>query len=265
METDKRNLLKSFNCTQCNLSFRKCVEAKEFESNCPTCDLKCKETPQISLAEKILKLMAKENKKISPFIASVKRSQHEFSKMFNTYAFDVFEDFFIDNYSSNFTSNFQKPMTRIVFVKSQKVHKDVKPLTPSEMNNLFTIKMNELYCKPIDNGVNDIIYEYPTCLLCLRDIEKDFNTIIINCGHIFHSDCITTFLEKHGVCPVCQYNIKDNNKEMITMNNGSQGNQDKIKDDIFKRAIITPVSSLSNKTFAKHNINIYGEQEAIIS
>lgn len=269
METNKCNLLKSFKCFQCNLSFRKCVKSKEFESNCPTCDTKCKETPQASLAEKMHKLMSKQKEKCSPFTGSVNRSQHEFSTMFNTYSFDVFEDFFIDNYSSNFTSNFQNPMTRIVFVKSQKINKDIKQLPSSEIDGLFHIKMNKLYCKSIHKDHNDdILFEYPTCLICLREIVEDANTIIINCGHIFHSGCITCSLEKHGICPVCQYNIKDNKKDITKMNKSDQSKEKKNKKEeiyVVKRAISTPVGFLSNKVFAQQNINIYGEQEAIIS
>jgi hypothetical protein len=48
--------------------------------------------------------------------------------------------------------------------------------------------------------------ENESCAICLSDFESSDNVIKINCGHIFHADCIQRWADQGArpVCPVCR-------------------------------------------------------------
>ena len=48
--------------------------------------------------------------------------------------------------------------------------------------------------------------ENESCAICLSDFESSDNVIKINCGHIFHEDCIRTWAREGArrTCPVCR-------------------------------------------------------------
>jgi len=46
------------------------------------------------------------------------------------------------------------------------------------------------------------------CSVCLIDFEIDEENVIkLPCNHIYHKDCVTTWLTKHCTCPVCRYEL----------------------------------------------------------
>lgn len=46
------------------------------------------------------------------------------------------------------------------------------------------------------------------CVVCLADLEKDEHAIELNCGHIYHSDCIETYLKEYSYkCPICRKEV----------------------------------------------------------
>ena len=49
-------------------------------------------------------------------------------------------------------------------------------------------------------------WEAPTCVICLQDLSS--NLAAINCGHIFHEDCISDCISnKTKNCPLCRERI----------------------------------------------------------
>ena len=75
-----------------------------------------------------------------------------------------------------------------------------------------------------DSGLKeDIIKNYPItkiknprklsenkkkCLICLENFKKGDNSIVLPCIHIFHSECIKTWMKKKNSCPLCKNKIK---------------------------------------------------------
>lgn len=48
----------------------------------------------------------------------------------------------------------------------------------------------------------------PTCSICLEEIEKKDAIKVKVCGHIFHKDCISEWVEIRNNCPMCRSVIK---------------------------------------------------------
>ena len=46
------------------------------------------------------------------------------------------------------------------------------------------------------------------CTICLEDYVNGDNSIALPCIHIFHADCIKTWLKNQNTCPICKFEIK---------------------------------------------------------
>jgi hypothetical protein len=157
---------------------------------------------------------------ISPFNGSVNRHPFNFiyGDVFSSFFMTPTEDVFMDNFASNFTSNFANPMTRIIFIQTNMNEGQQRPAASREaVKQLKRFKMNEEYCKKKDEKL-----EYPTCSVCLVEINKEEDTVLIPCGHLFHEGCITKWLDMNNTCPVCRYELPtdDSNRR----NNTARGN-----------------------------------------
>ncbi len=88
---------------------------------------------------------------------------------------------------------------------------------PTDLHSLRENSTVDLY--------QNIESDYDTCCICrerLRntDIIRRFNS----CNHIFHMNCIDTWLESHTVCPVCRSDIRDNENDNENENENSSDN-----------------------------------------
>ncbi|KAL5566127.1 hypothetical protein UlMin_029291 [Ulmus minor] len=51
------------------------------------------------------------------------------------------------------------------------------------------------------------------CAVCLNEFEDDETLRLIpKCDHVFHPECIDTWLESHTTCPVCRANLAEPNE-----------------------------------------------------
>ena len=46
------------------------------------------------------------------------------------------------------------------------------------------------------------------CTICLEDYVNGDDSIALPCIHIFHANCIKTWLKNQNTCPICKYEIK---------------------------------------------------------
>ncbi|KAG6574079.1 E3 ubiquitin-protein ligase MPSR1, partial [Cucurbita argyrosperma subsp. sororia] len=51
------------------------------------------------------------------------------------------------------------------------------------------------------------VSEQTQCVICLDEIEVGGLAKEMPCNHKFHGDCIEKWLELHGSCPVCRYEM----------------------------------------------------------
>ena len=48
----------------------------------------------------------------------------------------------------------------------------------------------------------------PTCSICLEEMELKDAVKVKNCGHMFHKNCISEWIELRNTCPLCRSVIK---------------------------------------------------------
>lgn len=84
-------------------------------------------------------------------------------------------------------------------------------------NNNFTQPNNEEKIKKLNKFIlNDENYkkdkdgniEINTCCICLNDLKKNEEVVLLSCKHIFHWKCGLNWLKIKNVCPMCRYEIK---------------------------------------------------------
>mgnify|MGYP003689031605 FL=1 len=59
--------------------------------------------------------------------------------------------------------------------------------------------------------------EFTQCTICMENFTNNSIVRKINgCGHLFHINCIDTWLEENITCPVCRTDLREieNNEEM---------------------------------------------------
>ena len=60
-----------------------------------------------------------------------------------------------------------------------------------------------------NDNIEDIIENNIICSICLSLFEKGDTVNKLKCGHLFHDECITTWLtnDNMGTCPNCRKSI----------------------------------------------------------
>ena len=118
-----------------------------------------------------------------------------------------FNGSFRDNYSSNFRSNlgnFFAQLIEIVRRNREEAERNKHPPTKKEaLDKLKKFPMSDKYCKKDKKGK----LELPQCCICLTDIAKGEETVLLPCGHMFHWPCCLTWLKSKNTCPVCRFEL----------------------------------------------------------
>ncbi len=114
-------------------------------------------------------------------------------------------DLFRTNFSSNFRSNFMNDDTLFEYLNNISANRENKrpPTSKKTIERLKSFKMSEKYCK---NNLGKL--EYPSCSVCISDISNREETILLPCGHMYHSKCILEWLNQNNTCPVCRFELK---------------------------------------------------------
>ena len=62
-------------------------------------------------------------------------------------------------------------------------------------------EIKEIKLNPDNNNNNT------KCIICLSEFEIGDQVSALPCAHVFHSECIASWLKKHCQCPVCKFDI----------------------------------------------------------
>lgn len=76
----------------------------------------------------------------------------------------------------------------------------IKGLKESLLNQLPEMKVND---------INKLDPEKRKCVICLNNFQQMDTITVLPCVHIFHTECIKTWLQSHPDCPLCKFIIKE--------------------------------------------------------
>ena len=125
---------------------------------------------------------------------------------FGSFFNDDFRNNFSSNFRSNFRGNFLNEIIRILERNQEEAARRAHPPTSEEtLKKLKRFPLSDKYCKKDKNGK----IELPSCCICLNDIEKNEETVLLPCGHMFHWNCCLTWLKNNNTCPMCRFELKD--------------------------------------------------------
>ena len=51
-------------------------------------------------------------------------------------------------------------------------------------------------------------FENNECVICLDNMIKGENVIIIKCGHKYHTKCLNEWFLRKKICPICDFLVK---------------------------------------------------------
>ncbi len=71
----------------------------------------------------------------------------------------------------------------------------------SNVNNIS--QLNSIILENIDK----LCPEKKRCIICLENFERFDKVINLSCLHMFHNNCIKTWLESKNYCPICKNKI----------------------------------------------------------
>lgn len=118
---------------------------------------------------------------------------------------NIYNDLFRNNYTSNFSTNQGTyDLLNLINITKSKSHTD----NNKYKKLLKKFKMTKKYCKKNDKGK----LEYPSCCICITDIIMNQDTILINCGHMFHDKCVNQWFDTKKSCPSCRYDLNQESK-----------------------------------------------------
>ena len=61
--------------------------------------------------------------------------------------------------------------------------------------------------KEIRNQDNNNNNNNNKCIICLSEFELGDQVSALPCAHVFHTECIASWIKKHCQCPVCKFNV----------------------------------------------------------
>ncbi len=109
----------------------------------------------------------------------------------------------MQNFASSSTTYYSNAQTVVNNNRNYATQHGSKPIKDESLSNLKQFPLSNKYCKKGKDGK----YELPSCCICLSEIKKGKNTILLPCKHMFHSKCITDWLKSNNTCPMCRKEI----------------------------------------------------------
>ena len=71
-------------------------------------------------------------------------------------------------------------------------------------NNDNNSNNNNSNISRILENIDNLAPEKKRCTICLEDFERFDKVINLSCLHMFHDNCIKTWIKKNKYCPICK-------------------------------------------------------------
>jgi hypothetical protein len=113
--------------------------------------------------------------------------------------FEDDDEYFRDELDS-LNENFEELDLRLLRIKK------TNGLEQQIIDNMEIYKMKNV--EKLDN-------DKKKCTICLENYVDGDDSIALPCIHIFHADCIKTWVKDHNTCPICKKDIIYDNEEVV--------------------------------------------------
>ena len=147
-----------------------------------------------------------------------------YSKSYNEqgeiYYNDLFNISLNDNNNSRYINNYQININNNININNGE-------RTENNNNNIFQFSIEEsdlaYNLSNLDNesnvnrslnfnsialeSIDKLCPEKKRCTICLENFQKLDKVINLNCLHMFHDNCIKTWLKNNNYCPICKNEI----------------------------------------------------------
>ena len=64
-----------------------------------------------------------------------------------------------------------------------------------------------LKLEPFEKSASMELGDEPACIICFEDFEAHQKVCKLPCSHVYHPECIFTWLERNPVCPMCKRGV----------------------------------------------------------
>jgi len=99
------------------------------------------------------------------------------------------------------------------------------------------------------------------CSICLCNYKDNDIKKTLSCEHVFHQSCISKLLESSEACPICKFNVKDEEIENIKIIENNNIIDEGLKQNCFRKCLSELISILihisDNYLLENNDINYF--------
>jgi len=61
--------------------------------------------------------------------------------------------------------------------------------------------------------IKDLLQQQQECFICQENFEIGEKINVLPCSHLYHVNCVMTWLKEHNTCPVCRYELETDDED----------------------------------------------------
>jgi hypothetical protein len=137
--------------------------------------------------------------------------RNPFSNITSSFSRNFFNDENDNNFNMNFRPSFLQRFPFGINNEFENFFSNIGSYNHHEEHGLDKNILNALPEVPIEN-VDKMDDDKKNCVICLNDFKNGEKALILPCIHLFHKDCIISWLKQNDKCPICKKDIKEDLK-----------------------------------------------------
>ena len=145
---------------------------------------------------------------------------------------NFFENFFNGNMNQDFFNNPQSGNMRRIIIPMGGMGNFGGMGNQNDLNELIERMLHynrdnptseaivsELPENQIDD-INKLDNDKKNCVICMEDFKNGDKSTNLPCLHMFHTNCIQSWLKKQNTCPICKFKLTEDNINNINNRQG---------------------------------------------